>query len=61
MKQRVRNKSCWSEMAFDGDPVGVGSDSPTLTLEALIAAIRPENIHGEQNWGEPVGEEENLL
>lgn len=27
------------------------------TLEELIAQIKPENIHGETDWGEPVGGE----
>jgi antitoxin MazE len=28
-----------------------------LTLESLVAAITPENRHGEQDWGKPVGRE----
>jgi antitoxin MazE len=31
--------------------------SPKLTLEALVADITPENMHGEQDWGKPVGNE----
>ncbi len=27
------------------------------TLESLVAAITPENRHGEQDWGKPVGRE----
>jgi antitoxin MazE len=27
------------------------------TLEQLVAAITAENLHGETDWGEPVGEE----
>ena len=27
------------------------------TLEALLAKITPENIHGETDWGPPVGKE----
>jgi antitoxin MazE len=31
--------------------------SPKLTLKALVARIRPANLHGEQPWGERVGNE----
>jgi len=27
------------------------------TLEALVAKVTPENRHGEQSWGKPVGGE----
>jgi len=27
------------------------------TLEELLAQIKPENIHGETDWGPPVGRE----
>ena len=27
------------------------------TLDELVAGITPENIHGETDWGEPVGRE----
>jgi antitoxin MazE len=27
------------------------------TLEALVAKMTPENRHGEQDWGKPVGDE----
>ena len=27
------------------------------TLEELVAGIRPENLHGETDWGEAVGRE----
>jgi antitoxin MazE len=28
-----------------------------LTLEELVSRITPENIHGETDWGPPVGRE----
>jgi len=28
-----------------------------LSLEALVKKITPENRHGEQDWGKPVGNE----
>ncbi len=28
-----------------------------LSLEALVEKITPENRHGEQDWGKPVGNE----
>jgi antitoxin component of MazEF toxin-antitoxin module len=30
---------------------------PKLTLEELLSHIRSENLHGEQKWGPPVGNE----
>lgn len=27
------------------------------TLEELLALVTPENLHSEQDWGEPVGRE----
>ena len=31
--------------------------SPKVTLRDLVARITPENLHGEQDWGKPVGRE----
>lgn len=28
-----------------------------LTLKKLLAGIRPDNLHGEQDWGPSVGKE----
>jgi antitoxin MazE len=28
-----------------------------LTLKKLLAGIRPENLHGEDDWGKPCGNE----
>ncbi len=30
---------------------------PEYTLKALLAQIKPENLHGETDWGSPVGRE----
>lgn len=32
-------------------------EEPPLTLEALLAQITPENLHGEIDMGPPVGKE----
>lgn len=34
------------------EPVG-----ERITIEALVAGITRENLHGEQDWGRPVGNE----
>jgi antitoxin MazE len=31
--------------------------SPSYTLEELLAEVRPSNLHGEIDWGPPVGKE----
>jgi antitoxin MazE len=31
--------------------------TPVLTLKQLIAGITPKNLHKEQDWGKPVGNE----
>jgi antitoxin MazE len=31
--------------------------SPELTLDDLLARVTPQNIHGETNWGAPIGKE----
>ena len=28
-----------------------------ISLDELVAAITPDNVHGEVNWGSPVGKE----
>ena len=35
----------------------VASTAPSYTLDELIAAIRPSNLHEETNWGPAVGKE----
>jgi antitoxin MazE len=30
---------------------------PKMTLRNLVARITPQNLHGEQDWGKPVGRE----
>lgn len=31
--------------------------APQFSLDQLLAAITPENVHGAVDWGEPVGKE----
>ena len=31
--------------------------APSYTLEELLAGVRPANLHGETDWGPPVGKE----
>jgi antitoxin MazE len=31
--------------------------APSYTLEELLAGVRPSNLHGEIDWGPPVGKE----
>jgi len=31
--------------------------TPSYTLEELLAEVRPSNLHGETDWGPPVGKE----
>ena len=37
--------------------IALGPAQPQLTLEALVDGITPDNVHGEQDWGRPVGKE----
>lgn len=37
--------------------IAIEKAQPKLTLEKLLAEIRPENLHGEDDWGDPVGNE----
>lgn len=30
---------------------------PHYTIEEMLAQIKPENIHGETDWGPPIGRE----
>lgn len=32
-------------------------ETPTYSLEELLANITPDNLHAEVSWGEPVGRE----
>lgn len=50
----------------DGDAVDVAVENGTLvvrparkryTIEELVADIRPDDRHGETDWGPPVGKE----
>jgi antitoxin MazE len=48
-----------SEVEFfaDSDRLIVATLAPSYTLDELIAAIRPSNLHKETDWGPPVGKE----
>jgi antitoxin MazE len=45
------------EMLVENGRLTVRPLNPKLTLEALVAAITPENCHKEIDWGKPVGNE----
>jgi antitoxin component of MazEF toxin-antitoxin module len=45
-------------MNMKAEKVALGKTEPKLTLEQLLASVRPDNLHGEQDWGSPVGKEE---
>ena len=40
-----------------GRLVVVSPATPSYTLEELLAGVRPSNLHGETDWGPPVGKE----
>jgi antitoxin MazE len=40
-----------------GRLVVVPPGPPTYTLEELLAGVKPSNLHGEIDWGPPVGKE----
>lgn len=37
--------------------IAIGPVVAAYTLEELLAGITPENLHGETDWGPPVGRE----
>jgi antitoxin MazE len=45
------------EMMVEKGGLTVKPLNPKLTLEALVAAISPKNLHNEIDWGKPVGKE----
>lgn len=45
------------EMLVEDGRLTVRPVTPKLTLESLVAGITPENLHGEIDWGKPVGNE----
>jgi antitoxin MazE len=46
------------ELSVDrGRLVIVPAVAPSYSLEALLAGVRPSNIHAETDWGPPVGKE----
>ena len=45
------------EMRVEGRQITLSPLSEALTIESLVAMITPENVHKEQDWGKPVGNE----
>jgi len=45
------------EIMVENGRLTVQPVNPKLTLESLVAAITPENLHKEIDWGKPVGKE----
>jgi antitoxin MazE len=46
------------EITSDGSSATIKREkNPRISLEELVKGITPENIHGEVDWGEPVGNE----
>jgi len=43
------------EIKFQDGRIILEPVNAKLTLESLVAAITPENRHGEQDWGKPAG------
>jgi antitoxin MazE len=45
------------EISVEGGNIALKPVNSRLSLESLVAGITPENQHGEQDWGRPVGHE----
>jgi antitoxin MazE len=45
------------EITVEGVRIALEPVNPKLSLESLVDAITPENLHGELDWGQPVGRE----
>jgi antitoxin MazE len=45
------------EMTVENGRLTLTPVNPKVTIESLVAAITPENRHGEIDWGKPVGNE----
>ncbi len=46
------------ELSIEGGKLVISPvERPEYLLEELLAQITPENIHGEVDWGVPVGQE----
>ena len=51
-------KDCEVELSVEkGRLIAEAPPSPSYTLEELLAGVRPSNLHGETDWGPPVGKE----
>jgi antitoxin MazE len=45
------------EVRVEKGRIAMEPAKPKMTLRNLVARITPENRHGEQDWGKPVGRE----
>ena len=45
------------EIRVQAGAISITPAKKKITLEDLLAAITPENVHGELDWGKPVGRE----
>lgn len=45
------------EITCRGGSIAIKKTQSKLTLEKLVADITPSNLHKEQDWGKPVGNE----
>jgi antitoxin MazE len=41
----------------EGGRIALEPATPTPMLEQLIAGVTPQNVHQEQDWGKPIGNE----
>jgi antitoxin MazE len=41
----------------NGRLIAATPPAPSYTLDELLAGARPSNLHGETDWGPPVGKE----
>ena len=45
------------EIRVEKGRIALQPATPKLTLRDLVSRISPRNLHGEQDWGKPVGRE----
>jgi antitoxin MazE len=45
------------EIRVEKGRIALAPARPKLTLRDLVGRITPENLHGEQDWSQPVGRE----
>lgn len=57
MKPKITTEKRRAGTQREHEETAITPLQPTLTLKALVQEITPGNVHGEQDWGEPVGKE----